>query len=103
MQTIDILRDERVQLVPVFQIDERPVAGIGFGSTGRGVELRPPGPLAQLAIRQVMLEGGHLLGFRIAGPHPFGPTKIRDAGFGGDARPGQDHDPIGSREHPAGV
>src|SRR6186713_1646807 len=54
-----------------------------------------PRELPHLAVGEVVVDVGHLLGERIPRPQPLRAAEIGDAGVGRDARAGEDDDALG--------
>src|SRR5262249_15316579 len=93
MQAVDVLGNERVEAAAPLERHERPVAVVGLAIVHRRFEPGAPGALAHLGIGDVVLDGRHLLGLRIARPETLRAAKIWNAGVGRDAGAGQRDDP----------
>src|SRR4051812_48593126 len=85
MQLIDVLRDQRVQLAPLLQVDQRKVSRVGLRVPGWAGKPVLPRRFSHPGIGEVVVDVGHLLGDGILRPHALRPAEIRDAGIGGDA------------------
>jgi hypothetical protein len=95
VQLVDVLRDQRMQLSSSFQVHQRQVPRVGLCAPRRARHPIPPGKLPHLAVREVVVDVGHLLGERIPGPQALRAAEIRDSRVGGDSRAGKRHDAPG--------
>ena len=91
VQAVHVLGDERVELPPALQGNQGVVSGVGLGGEVGRIEAAPPGALADFSVGHVVLEGGHLLGLGVLGPHALRAAEVGDAGIGGDAGAGEGH------------
>lgn len=85
VQTVDVLRDQRVQSSGAFERRQRAMAGIRLRMECRMHETLLPCEPADLGIRHVAMDVGKLFGLWILRPDALRTAKIRNAGFGGDA------------------
>jgi hypothetical protein len=92
VKLVDVLRDERMQLLSFFELNQREVAGIWAGRPRRAREAVLPRSLAHLGVGEVVADVGHLLRHGIARPQALRAAKVRDARIGGDAGAGERHD-----------
>src|SRR5262249_20304411 len=95
VQAVDILRDQREELVAALERDEPAMAGIRLGTPCWMIEPAFPRQLPDFGIRHVRVDVREPLGLWISGPEPLRATKIRDAGLSGDAGAGQRDDATG--------
>src|SRR6185503_1761275 len=78
--------------------DQSEVTRIRLRRPRRAAHAVLPGKLPHLAVGEVVMDVGHLLGERILGPQALRPAEVRDARVGGDSRAGQRDDALGRVE-----
>ena len=79
VQTVDVLRDECVQLPVAFEHGERAMARVGFGLPRRTIEAGLPCQLPHFRIGHVMVDVRQPFGLWILGPHSAWTPEIGDA------------------------
>src|SRR5204862_6289810 len=91
VQLVDVLRDQRMELPPALELDQRQMTRVGLRLPGGMVEAALPRGSAHLGIGEVVMDVGELLGERILGPHALRSAEVGNAGVGGDAGAGQNN------------
>ncbi len=100
VQPVDVLGDDRVQLAPTLELDDRVVPTVRLSlPTGIGSAVAPRLP-ADVGFGEVVLERRRLLGAGVLGPDTLGAAEVGDARIGGDPCSGEDRDPIGLVDPP---
>ena len=92
VQTVDVLREERVDARVALELGERAVTRVGLGLPDAALDPVLPRLRPHLWIRQVVLDVCRLLGGRILGPHTVGAAKVGDSRLGRDTSAGEDDD-----------
>jgi len=90
MQTVDILRDQRVQLAAALELGQREMSGVRR-QPGRMIETTAPRAPPHVGIGHVVVNVRELLCLRIARPHALRASKIRNARIGRDPCAGEHH------------
>jgi hypothetical protein len=94
MQTIDILRDERVQLSMALQLHERAMPGIGRGVPCWMIDTALPRKSADFRVRHVVMNVRQLFRLGILRPHALWTSEIWNTRLGRDPGAGErDHAP----------
>src|SRR6478736_8958449 len=89
MQSVDVLRYERVQLPPALEFHQRTVSRVWHGGPGRMLGAAPPCQLPDFRIRHVVMNVGQLLSLRVLRPDALRSAKVGNPRLRGDARAGQ--------------
>ena len=92
VQAVDVLGDERVHVRDARELGDGAVPGVRLGAPHLGAQPVLPRELPHLGIRHVVLQRRGLLGRGVLRPHAVRAAEVGDAGLGGDARAGEDHD-----------
>ena len=95
MQSVDVLRDERVQPAAALEGDERMMAGVGRRAPGRVMEPALPREPANLGIRHVVGDVRQPFGLGVLRPEALRSAEVGDAGVRRDAGASQCDDARG--------
>src|SRR5262245_8776907 len=94
MQLVDVLGDERMELAPALERDERPVSRVRLRLPRRVVEAALPCEPAHFRIGHVVADVGELFRLRVTRPYALRAAEVRDAGVSRDSGAGQHDDAL---------